>query len=129
MIRRLRVPAALLALTALSLTLAESAVASLCPPGAEMGHAMASEHHGAHPPAAMHHASEEPAVPAGGSHPATPECPLGMAGAGGPCVILLLPACAPVAEGLPAASGAVLPAAADSPVYLSVTSHFRPPRA
>jgi len=129
MMRSLRVPAALLALIALSLTFAESAVASLCSPGAEMGHAAASGHHGAAPHAAMHHAAEQPAEPSDESLPATPECPLGMAGAGGACVIVLLPAGAPGAEGAPAISGSVLPAAADSPVHLSVTAHFRPPRA
>lgn len=118
MIRRLRLAGALVALFALSAYVVESVQAAVCLPVADA----AAQHGG------MHHDTAPQDAPQDGA-PDAPQCPLGMAGMGGSCVAVTLPA----AVAAPAAGfeTPVRVIASTSTVtdLLFATPHFRPPRA
>ena len=120
--RRIRFAGAVIALVALSAYFAESVRASMCLPGMDMG--MAGE------VAADAHANMEhgPADDSQAPSSESPQCPLGMAGAGSTCVVLLMPAM--TATSLPAleadVAGAVFVDGAHD-LVISATQ-FRPPR-
>lgn len=114
MIRRLRLAGALVALFALSAYVVESVQAAVCLPVADA----AAQHGG------MHHDT----APQEGA-PEAPQCPLGMAGMGGSCVAVTLPAA--VAAAAAGFETPVRVVASTSTVtdLLFATPHFRPPRA
>jgi hypothetical protein len=128
--RSFRVPAALLALLALSANFADGAGASPCPPDME-SHAAAVTPDAEYAAAHAHHAAapEPDAGQPPAPHSDAPACPQGMAGTGSTCISASLP--------VPAAT--VAPARLDRTPSLSflddtrdrlvVAGHFRPPQA
>ncbi len=119
--RRLRLAGALAALLALSSYVVESVQAAVCLPVATANAEAGPEHDG------MHHGPVQEAPQ--DDAPDAPQCPLGMAGMGGSCVAVSLPA----AEAAPAAGfeTPVPPVASASTLrdLLFAAPHFRPPRA
>jgi hypothetical protein len=128
--RSFRVPAALLALLALSANFADGAGASPCPPDME-SHAAAvardAQNAAPHAHHAMAHESDagEPPAP----HSDAPACPQGMAGTGSTCISASLPE--PAATVAPARLDRTPPLSFldDTRDRLVVAGHFRPPQA
>jgi hypothetical protein len=128
--RRIRVLAALLALFAFSAYFGESVWAALCPPGMDAHAAHAGEvADAADAHAGMHHAPPAPEADPGSTRSDAPACPLGMAGAGGSCVGVSLPARTDVLVPAPAEHATASIPLDDSHDLLLVAAHFRPPRA
>jgi hypothetical protein len=126
--RRLRVPAALLALLALSANFADGAGASPCPPDME-SHASTVAPDAEDAAAHAHHAP----APETGEPPAprsdAPACPQGMAGTGNTCISASLPVLtATVAPGRLDRTP-TLAFLDDTRDRLVVVGHFRPPQA
>lgn len=132
MIRRSRTRLALLALIALSAFLTESAWAIVCPPAMEMGGSVVGvvADAGAHT-GGTHHSAPAPDnsehAPSGSSD--SPDCPLGMASAGGACASGVLPAATGIARPPAAERETALLPSDHTLDLLLVAGHFRPPRA
>jgi hypothetical protein len=126
--RSLRLPAALLALAALTAGMVEGAAAE-CVPSGDMTQAATAHHAHAHqaadpatgadPERPGHHAPERGEAPA---------CPTGMSGAGGACGLVLLAGAAPAPAAADAALYLTVPALAEADGRLAPSGPFRPPR-
>lgn len=124
--RRLRLVGALVALMALSAYFAEGVWASMCMPGMDgeaPAHAAMDAHTG------MSHAAHAPADDSSRPDTEAPDCPLGMAGMGSSCVVVLLPA--PVESPVPSVETAAAGQSFADSLHdsLLAAAHFRPPRA
>lgn len=119
--RRIRLLGSLVTLVVLSAFLVESARASMCLPGTSMTAAGAD----AKPHPDMDHG---PADDSRAPHTDMAGCPLGMAGMGGTCVVMLMPMTTPATTATSEAEGVGIPPVSNLHDLLISAARFRPPR-